>query len=329
MSSIDSTAAGSTRTSLGIREEPLRGMNATMKTKEDEKTKAVLQVVESSELAPGDDTLVLQGKILVNVALARTQSCNIAAYSAKHGVVFAGAVADGVVKELALRYAMTLAAGNWGWRNALESDTITVAVHWTAAKEAHRATFTDFLLADENTFDIEQPQYADHKPAILELAGAIEAAFTRKGPGFGTIFTVTGMFRMGIGARVYPSQEWASTLMQAASKANWEGGKGVTRTLAKLTKNGLPQAIINNRKVGNALRTIDTWYADDVQGAPIAAEPFGASSHQNVAHRSSDKLSLFGMVKSINDGVKLTREQVLFYMACVIRGGVYGGKEKE
>jgi CRISPR-associated protein Csy3 len=327
MSSIDSEAEKQTRTALVVREEPLRGMNATNKTVGEGKCdQAVLQIVETCELAPGDDTLVLAGKMLVNNAMTRPHSCNSKEFAIKHRGVINSAISKGLVKDLAIRYAMTVAAGNWGWRNALESDAIQVEVKWKVSKVNRSVTFTDMMLSNEDTFDINLPEYADNKEALIELADAIEVALIRKS-GFGTRFSIVGSFSMGLGARVYPSQEWASETMKAKSKKIWDNDKGVTRILAKLTKNGVPQAILNDRKVGNAIRVIDTWYEADAKGAPIAVEPFGGNSHQSVALRTSPSSSMFGMLKSVHDEVALTDDQLSFYTAASIRGGVFSGKE--
>lgn len=326
LSSINSAAEKAERTALGVREEPLRGLNATMKSTEEEKSKAVLQVVESSELAPGDDTLVISGKIMVNGAMARIQACNVKTYAGMHQSAIARAVETGIVSELAKRYAINILSGNWGWRNALESESITVRVSWKVQGEQFDVSATDLMMSGVDAFDLAQPEYATHTKAIETLASAIESALLRA-KGFGTNFKVEGLFAMGVGARVYPSQEWASQSFKDASKVEWKGGEGVTRVLAKLTKNGASQAIMNDRKIGNALRLIDTWYKDADAGAPIVIEPYGANSHHGYALRASTD-SIFAAAKQVGSGAELSTELLSFYTACVIRGGVYGGKEE-
>lgn len=41
---------------------------------------------------------------------------------------------------------------------------------------------------------------------------------------------------------------------------------------------------MHSQKVGNAIRTIDTWYAEEV-AFPIAAEPYGAVTTLGTAFR--------------------------------------------
>lgn len=312
---------------LSVRDEPLRGLNATSKTKEEEKSMAVLQVVESAELAAGDSVLVLMGKVLVRHQSGTPHSCNEKDFFAQHQAIVAEAKAAGDFKELAARYAVTMAMGGWAWRNALEAETLTVSVSWGQGDSRNDVWFVDLLPAEKDMFDLNSPEYEAHKASLTKLAGAIEEALavdTLRGQNF----TLRADIVLGLGARVYPSQEWASTEMQKASVENWKGGKGVTRTLAKLkAPDGRTQAIMNDRKIGNALRVIDTWYPKASPNCPIAVEPYGANSHQSVAYRGGASDSVFGAVGMIAKGEKLNREQRLFYMATCIRGGVFGGAE--
>lgn len=314
---------------IAIREEPLRGLNATAKTKEEEKSKAVLQVVESAELAAGHPVLSLIGKVLVRAGLAEPHSCNEREYGPLHQRLVAAAKAGGDFTELARRYALTIALGGWAWRNALEAESLTVFVDWTAAGQAQSLQFTDLLPAQGAMFNYDAPEYEEHKASLEVLAQAIEAALTDDGVR-GVNFTVRADVLMGQGARVYPSQEWASAEAQRKSKERWPGGEGVTRMLAKIkTPDGQAQAIINDRKVGNALRVIDTWYPDAKQDTPIAVEPYGANSHQGVALRTKSTDSMFGIIGQLAEGKKpITPEQRMFYLAACIRGGVFAGEGK-
>jgi CRISPR-associated protein Csy3 len=311
-------------TPLSVREEPLRGLNATSKTKEEEKSKAVLQVVESSELAAGNSVLVLLGKVLARHEMGVPHSCNEKDFFDKHAALIAVARDAGDFKELARRYAVTMAIGGWAWRNLMEAQDVLVSVAWEGENGREDAVFVDLLPAATDMFDFASREYVEHRPALEKLASALERALSTPSER-GINFSLRADLTMGLGARVYPSQEWASTEMQKASVQNWKGGNGVTRTLAKLkTPAGYTQAIINDRKVGNALRVIDTWYPNAPANCPIAVEPYGANSHQGVAFRSAPSTSVFGVVDAITLDKPVSSEQRLFYLAACIRGGVFG-----
>lgn len=310
-----------------IREEPLRGLNASHKSKEEEKKQAVLQVVETAELAAGDDILVLKGKVLVRNTLDDLHSCSDDKFTALHTKLVVEAKSKGLVSKLAERYALTLACGNWAWRNALEATSIEVKVSWVSDAGSNTVSFKNLQLDATDVFDYTKPGYAAHREALVKLAEAINAGLT--GAGAGVLLNVEAQLQMGLGARVYPSQEWASEEHKNQSKVRWPGGEGVTRILAKLNNGaGQMQAIINDRKVGNALRAIDTWYAGEAAAAnPIAVEVYGGNSHKGVAYRKADD-SMFSILKKIASGAELTEAQILFYLAMNVRGGVFGvGKE--
>lgn len=312
-----------TLTPVTVRAEPLRGLNATMKTEEAKKNEAVLQVVESAELAAGDDTLVLRGKLLVRNNLSKPFACNDSTFEATHGQVVQNAVDAGQVIELARRYAVNLFSGTWGWRNALEADSITVTVRWEADGKSFGAEIVDFIPDANDRFNLAHLSPLD-LTSLEDVANAIANALT--GQGRGTLFRIEGRFFMGEGARVYPSQEWASESEQKRSKIEWGAeGSGITRTLAKIRNAaGEPQAIINDRKAGNALRVVDTWY-DGETAEPIAAEIYGANSHKGVALRT--KNSFFDMLKKVIAKQALAPNEAMYYLAVCVRGGVLGGKE--
>lgn len=318
-----STAAAGGLTPVVVRNEPLRGLNATLKSKDEEKSQSVLQVVESAELAAGDDTLVLRGKVLVRNNLRTPFSCNDKEFAPLQAALVDGANEAGLVKQLATRYAINLLSGSWGWRNAMESEHVSVTVRWSEGDEDHSVTADNLILRTSDRFNVAQ--YPEQAQAIEKLAGALARALA--GDDRGTLFRVQGNFLMGEGARVYPSQEWAPESVAASSKREWgEKSSGVTRTLAKVRNaRGEPQAIINDRKAGNALRVVDTWYADGAS-TPIAAEIYGANSHQGVALRSS-KNSFFDMLAKVVNAQALTEEETLYFLAVCVRGGVLGGKE--
>lgn len=311
-------------TPVTVRAEPLRGLNATLKTEDAKKSEAVLQVVESAELAAGDNVLVLRGKLLVRNNVRAPFNCNEDDFAAMQAAIVDGAVEKGLVKQLATRYAINLLSGSWGWRNALESDAVEVTVSWRDGQEEKSVSAKDLLLVSGDRFDVSS--YPAHAHAITELADAIHRALV--GTGRGILFSIRGDFHMGLGARVYPSQEWAAESVKAASKREWgEKGAGVTRVLAKVRNAaGQPQAIINDRKAGNALRVVDTWYAEE-GAAPIAAEIYGANAHQGVALRSTQANSFFGLLSKVVNAKELSATETMYYLAVCVRGGVLGGKE--
>lgn len=311
---------------LSLREEPLRGLNATGKTTEEKKREAVLQVVESSELAPGHNILVVAGTVKVRNEVATPHSCNEDAFYASHAEVITAAREAGDFDELGRRLALTMAMGGWTWRNALEAESVTVTVRWGRIGES--ASFAGLLPAAD-LFNLDAPEYAPFKDDLTKLAAEIARALVSNSTR-STHFHLRADLEMGLGARVYPSQEWASEQMKKDSTLNWPGGKGVSRILAKLrTPDGRACAIINDRKAGNALRAYDTWYPGATPSTPIPVEPYGANSHHNKALRADAANSVFGIAALVAKGQALTPAQRQFYAAVCVRGGVFGAADEK
>ena len=126
------------------------------------------------------------------------------------------------------------------------------------------------------------------------------------------LLQVTAFVRMGAGQEVFPSQELI--LDKGASKKS--------KTLYDVQ--GV--AAIHSQKIGNALRSIDTWYEGAEELGPIAVEPYGSVTTQGKAYRQpKQKMDFYTLLDNwlLKDQVP-PLEQQHFVMAVLIRGGVFG-----
>ena len=91
---------------------------------------------------------------------------------------------------------------------------------------------------------------------------------------------------------------------------------------------GEQRAAMHSQKIGNALRTIDTWYPDfDKVVLPIAIEPYGSVTTKGVAYRhpKRDKSDFYTLFDNWVQLGEIQSEQDQHYvMAMLIRGGVFG-----
>jgi len=121
---------------------------------------------------------------------------------------------------------------------------------------------------------------------------------------------------IGAGQEVFPSQELIidkSRDMSAKSKTLYE-------------VNGV--AAMHSQKIGNALRTIDTWYPEAHEYGPIAVEPYGSVTNRGKAYRQpKDKIDFYSLLDGwvLKDDVPPV-EQQHYVMATLVRGGVFGEK---
>ena len=84
-----------------------------------------------------------------------------------------------------------------------------------------------------------------------------------------------------------------------------------------------------SQKIGNAIRTIDTWYPDfgtEAGVGPIPVDPYGAITTMGKAFRSPQgKKDFYTLFDKFASGESLECvEDEHFVMAVMIRGGVFG-----
>ncbi|MDT8403255.1 type I-F CRISPR-associated protein Csy3 [Sulfuriflexus sp.] len=204
------------------------------------------------------------------------------------------------VGELAYRYAYNIANGRFLWRNRVGADEISI--HVTAGND-QTLIFNayDFSLSD---FD-KNKELAD----LNTLVAIIETGLKGDGESF-VLINVDAYVKFGVLQHVFPSQEMNMNV------------KG--KSLFQL--DGC--AAMHNVKIGNALRTIDTWYpryAEEKQ--PIAIEPFGAVTQRGDAYRKNKKEGdLYSLMLDWVNDKDITDNQKSYVTANLIRGGVFSKK---
>jgi len=208
------------------------------------------------------------------------------------------------VSELAYRYAYNIANGRFLWRNRVGADEISI--HVTVGNDpALDFNAYDFSLVN---FD-ENKEHAD----LNKLAAIIEAGLKGDSESF-VLVNVDAYVKLGVLQHVFPSQEMNMN----------EKGK----TLFQL--DGC--AAMHNVKIGNAIRTIDTWYPRYTEEKqPIAIEPFGAVTQRGEAYRKKDVDLYTLMVNWVNSEKDndINDDQKSYVTANLIRGGVFSKKSEK
>lgn len=207
---------------------------------------------------------------------------------------------DGINK-LAYRYAYNIANGRFLWRNRVGAENIQIQV------KAGDSNFTfdayDFSL---NNFDKNQDNQA-----LQSLSTIIAEGLTGDAQNF-VLIEVESFVKLGHQQHVFPSQEMNM------------GEKG--KTLFQLEG----CAAIHNVKIGNAIRTIDTWYPRyDEQKQPIAIEPFGAVTQIGDAFRKNKKEGdLYSLMIDWVNGTEIELAQQAYVVGNLVRGGVFSKSSK-
>ncbi|MDC8784380.1 type I-F CRISPR-associated protein Csy3 [Roseateles koreensis] len=301
-----------------VREKSVRGtISNRLKTKDQDPGKldaAIqnpnLQTVDTATLPADADTLKVVFSLRVLGGAGTPSACNNAEYQTKLLATVQGYVQGQGYGELARRYAHNIANGRFLWRNRMGAEQVEVQVqHMVQGSAASTWTFDGLSLS---TRDFEATG-ANAVP--LQALGALIAQGLA-GQSH-VLLQVTAHVRLGAGQEVYPSQE---LILDKASS-------GKSKTLYSV--NGV--AGMHSQKLGNALRTVDTWHPDVAELGPIAVEPYGSVTTLGKAcRRPTDKLDFYNLLDGwlLKDKVPAV-EQQHFVMATLIRGGVFGDAGKE
>lgn len=293
-----------------LREKSVRGtISNRLKTKDQDPAKldaAIenpnLQTVDVATLPADADTLKVHFTLRVLAGTGTPSACNNADYQAKLQQTVAGYVSEHGFGELAARYAANLANGRFLWRNRIGAEQVLVRVA-RIENGAHAQSWTfDALALSLRQFDTGNADVAALGKVIADgLAGNAH-----------TLLSVTAFVRAGDGQEVFPSQELIL-----------DRGRGdKSKTLYDV--DGV--AAMHSQKIGNALRTIDTWYPEAADNGPIAVEPYGSVTTQGKAYRQPKaKQDFYNLFDNwlLKDQVPAA-EQQHFVMAVLIRGGVFG-----
>ncbi|NWE30284.1 type I-F CRISPR-associated protein Csy3 [Pseudomonas gingeri] len=297
---------------VAVREKSVRGtISNRMKTKDLDPAKLDaqmenpnLQTVDVATLPHDADTLRVSFTLRVLAGTGQPSACNDSDYRQKLLDTVKGYVDSHGFTELARRYAHNLANGRFLWRNRIGAEQVQVEVaHLVDGKAATQWRFDGLALSLRN-FDTS----AENAGALGELTQLIAGGLAGNQH---VLLRVTAYVRMGAGQEVFPSQE---LILERGDKS---------KTLYHVND----VAGLHSQKIGNAIRSIDTWYQEADVNGPIAVEPYGSVTTQGKAYRQprSTKDDFYTLLDGwvLKDNAPAL-EQQHFVIATLIRGGVFG-----
>ncbi len=307
-------AASASWAPVRLQEKSVRGtISNRLKTKDQDPAKldaAIenpnLQTVDVAALPPDADTLKVQFTLRVLAGAGMPSACNSAEYQAKLAQTVQTYVAAQGFTELANRYAANLANGRFLWRNRVGAESVQVQVVHLQDGKAAKAWSFDALAQNLRKLEGLDEQVQSLGAVIADgLAGQRHV-----------LLHITAFVRLGAGQEVFPSQELILD----------KSGTKKSKTLYQIGEKGQEVAAIHSQKIGNALRTIDTWYDGAQDLGPIAVEPYGSVTTQGKAYRQPKQKQDFYTL--LDDWLLRDKapsvEQQHFVMAVLIRGGVFG-----
>lgn len=269
-----------------------------------------LQTVDACALGTEQDTLKHYFTLKILGGVETPSACNNAAFKASYQQAAKGYIEKEGFKELARRYAVNIANARFLWRNRVGAEQIEVEVKVLNKDQQVSWTF-DATNYSTRHFDYEDTQISELSEMIAQALSTADSYL---------MLEVTTYAQVGKAQEVYPSEELVL-----------DKGKGKKSKVLYQVKG---HAAMHSQKIGNALRSIDTWYPvfDDEEktAGPIAIEPYGAVTNLGTAFRTpKEKQDFYTHFDKWARGEPLSRvEDEHYVMAVLVRGGVFGESDK-
>ena len=287
----------SNRLKDAIKKDPLK-LNAEVE-------KANLQTVDSCALGEEQDTLKLHFTLKVLGGIKEPSACNDATFLETYKEAVGTYIEQEKFTELGKRYALNLANARFLWRNRVGAEKIEVQIKDLRSEQVWTFNAKEFNIRSMDS---------DHKD-VVELGEKIAEALASDDDFL--MLDVVCYSQIGKAQEVYPSEELIL-----------DKGQGKKSKILYAVDN---VASMHSQKLGNALRSIDTWYGEYAnENRPIAIEPYGAVTNLGRAFRSpKDKQDFFTLFDKFATGIKLdSKEEEDYVMAALVRGGVFGESGK-
>jgi len=288
----------SNRLPAAIKNDPLK-LNAKVENPN-------LQRVDSCALGVNQDTLKLHFTLKILSGVQQPSACNNETFHSSYTQAANQYIETEGFRELAKRYAINIANGRFLWRNRVGVENIEVHVKILNVGSTEEWVF--------NAADFSTRNFDSDNVDIDTLAKKI--AETLSGVTDFLLLEINAYAQIGNAQDVYPSEELV------LDKSNSKSRK------SKILYSINDIAGMHSQKIGNALRTIDTWYPafDDATTGPIAIEPYGAVTNLGKAYRNpKDKADFFTLFDRFACGEPLNgKDDEHYVMAVLVRGGVFG-----
>ncbi|ADU65664.1 CRISPR-associated protein, Csy3 family [Desulfurispirillum indicum S5] len=255
------------------------------------------QIVDVAALPFEKDTLKLSFTLRILGDLSTPSACNNPDYQEALASKINQYIEEHGFGELASRYAENLANGRFLWRNRVGAEQVEVRIKHLDQE----------WVFDSHDFNLRQ--FSSNNSGLNPLTEVIKKGLTSESY---VLLTVHAFVKLGQGQEVFPSQELIL-----------DKGKG-DKSKVLYQVDGV--AALHSQKVGNALRTIDTWYPDAGDLGPIAVEPYGSVTNRGKAYRQpTDKMDFYNLLDNwIGKDKTPDVKQQHYVIATLIRGGVFG-----
>lgn len=232
-------------------------------------------------------------------------------------------------QEVCRRYARNILNGRWLWRNRILGE---VTVEAKGADEvvyrsngSRQRDFTDYTPGETALAqDVIAAGLLGSRAPFVHVKGRVMFGFTGQVEVFPSQNMITskpdGFARSLYKVDAIPSRDLVR-IMNTARKDGEDAGEFLADMIV------MGHAALRDQKIGNAIRTIDTWYPDS-DGTAIPIEPNGASLERNEVLRTGKSAAskLLALVDEMGPGETFNPDAA-FLIALLVRGGVFSEKQ--
>lgn len=295
---------------LTIATKTVRGTKSNKGEKNPESSN--IQTVDYCALPIDKDTLRMSFTVKFTSGVETPTACDSPEFSSELFKLVKAYKEKHQFTELAKRYASNITNGSCLWKNRIGAENVEVCI-----KE--RIDGTDTVIGKVAKGETGYREFDfDPDPVTQILADKIASVFM--GEKEFLLLEIDAFAQVGRAQDIYPSEEFVQSKSESGTK---EGVK----SKELFSSDGI--AAIHSQKIGNAIRTIDTWYDSfPTEKRAIAIEPFGSVTTVSSAFRNNDtNRDFYTLFEQLIEGEEVENvDDEHYVVANLIRGGVFGAK---
>ncbi len=219
------------------------------------------------------------------------------------------------LKEVTRRYARNIANARFLWRNRAVAQSVRVSVRDASTE-----------IGSFDSLSIPLHEFSNYSEEEKKVAAVIAAGL--KGDRQAKL-SVCATVNYGVEGpvEVFPSQNYLEDKEKGFARPLYCVGE-ISQGQDSHSIQELGQAALRDQKIGNALRTFDTWYPlFSERRVALPVEPNGASLDAQEFFRDSKDSSGFNLMLKMST-IDPDTDDGMFLLSCIIRGGVFSGSDK-
>jgi len=295
---------------IRLKEKTIRGTKCHSNASEKDVREANIQKIDSCYLSEKNDTLKVEFTLKFLGNIDKPSACNSKDFHEK----YREKIKDCNFEKLSERYAINIANARFLWKNRMGVCQLKTVVEILKPESYKGKWIFDSTKIQLNDFE-KFSDDSEIRNNITMLSEKIEEAFSSDNNiKSSLLMKISAYAQIGFKQEIYPSQELVHRKDENEK--------------SKILYHINEIAGLHSQKIGNAIRTIDTWYPD-YKFLPIPVEPYGSVTNLDKAYRHDNDKDFYTLFKKFMNDEELEETEKLYVIAILIRGGVFNGKKEK